>query len=122
MKKYNLRFIGSNIEKYCIDYLKNIGYEIITQNYRSKVGEIDIIAKDKDQYVFIEVKYIADNKYYNIRKKISNNKIYRIYKTALVFLKEHKIDIDKVKLRIDAIFVDKNFNINYIKNIFQESN
>ena len=39
----------------CI-YLEQIGYRIIERNFTCRQGEIDIVAKDKDEYVFIEVK------------------------------------------------------------------
>ena len=48
--------IGKLGEDLAIKYLKEKGYEIIERNFRCKQGEIDIIAKAKEEYVFIEVK------------------------------------------------------------------
>jgi len=47
---------GKESESIAIRHLKKNGYKILEQNYRNKLGEIDIIAKDKDTLVFIEVK------------------------------------------------------------------
>ena len=52
----NKREQGSHYETMAAEYLKNKGYEIISQNFFSKNGEIDIIAKDTDTLVFCEVK------------------------------------------------------------------
>ena len=47
---------GKRSEIISTDYLKKKGYKILETNYKNNVGEIDIIAKDKDYIVFIEVK------------------------------------------------------------------
>ena len=48
--------LGKQGENYACQYLKTKGYQIIQRNFSCKQGEIDIIAKDKEEYVFIEVK------------------------------------------------------------------
>jgi putative endonuclease len=53
MKRKTTGDIG---EKLAADYLTNHGYEIIETNYRCKEGEVDIIARDGDYLVFIEVR------------------------------------------------------------------
>ena len=80
--------IGKLGEDLATKYLETLGYQIIERNFRCKVGEIDIIAKDKDYLVFIEVKYRKDNKKgipaeavnHNKRKKIIKATKYYIYK------------------------------------------
>lgn len=47
---------GKNSEVLAINHLKKKGYKILECNYRTKTGEIDIIAKEKDTLVFVEVK------------------------------------------------------------------
>ena len=56
VKKINKREFGNIGEDIACKYLKNIGYRIIERNFSCKQGEIDIVAKDKNEYVFIEVK------------------------------------------------------------------
>ncbi|MFI3209103.1 MAG: YraN family protein [Eubacteriales bacterium] len=53
----NNREVGTKYEQLVGGYLEEKGYQILTYNYRCKIGEIDIVAKDKEQLVFIEVKY-----------------------------------------------------------------
>ena len=53
----NKRQIGTQKEKQDMAYLENHGFRIITHNYRSRQGEIDVIGYHKGYLVFIEVKY-----------------------------------------------------------------
>lgn len=55
--------LGQEGEKIAIKYLQRLGYTIIEQNFRCKSGEIDIIAKEKEQIIFIEVKTRTSNRY-----------------------------------------------------------
>ena len=52
--------MGTAYEKMAGEYLKTQGYEILQYNFRCRMGEIDIIAKDHGYLVFIEVKYRRD--------------------------------------------------------------
>lgn len=54
---YNKRSIGTKQEQVAANFLRENGYNIITMNFYCRSGEIDIIAKDQEYLVFIEVKY-----------------------------------------------------------------
>ena len=58
----NKRQIGSVYELKASDYLTKKGYQIIERNYRCRIGEIDIIAIERDCLCFIEVKYRKNEK------------------------------------------------------------
>jgi len=47
---------GRRFEATAVRYLKKSGYKILEQNYRTRLGEIDIICRKKDELVFVEVK------------------------------------------------------------------
>jgi len=49
--------LGSLAERLAARYLTTQGIKIVERNYRCKLGEIDLIGKDKDYLVFIEVRY-----------------------------------------------------------------
>ena len=59
----NKRQLGTDYEDIACDYLQKAGYVILDRNFRSKKGEIDIVAKDNDVIVFVEVKYRKSNSY-----------------------------------------------------------
>ena len=52
----NRRTIGDRGEAAAIRFLEKKGYRILDKNYRCKSGEIDIVARDKDNIAFVEVK------------------------------------------------------------------
>ncbi len=53
----NKRRIGAEYEQIAADYLTENGYQIVERNFRNRFGEIDIIAKDEEYLVFVEVKF-----------------------------------------------------------------
>ena len=112
--------LGNIGESLAVDYLKNNKYTIIQTNYKNKIGEIDIIAKDKDVLVFIEVKTRSSIAFGLPKEAITKNKIFKIKNTAISYLK-YKNLLDKISVRFDCIEVlgdNLDSEINHIKNIF----
>ena len=70
--------IGKKGETVAVRYLKKQGYRIVEQNYRSKVGEIDIIARDKQSLVFVEVKTRTNEKFGLPETSITQEKLEKI--------------------------------------------
>ena len=60
MTDMNRRETGSRYEKQAAVYLEQKGYEILEMNFRCRRGEIDLVARDGEYLVFVEVKYRAD--------------------------------------------------------------
>ena len=112
----NKRQLGSDYENMACDYLKAKGYEIIERNFRTHKGEIDIIARDKDCLVFIEVKYRAKNSFGYSAEAVGVHKQSIIYKVAESYLALHRKYIDK-PCRFDVIAID-DIKVNHIINAF----
>lgn len=112
----NKREIGSVYEKKAVEHLIRNGYKVIHQNFRSRIGEIDIIAKDEDYLVFIEVKYRKNANIGFPSESINKNKILRISKTAQYYMQKNRLSED-IKCRFDLVIIlgDK---IDIIKNAF----
>ncbi len=109
---------GAKGEKLAQDYLKNIGYEIIDVNkHFSRFCEIDIIAKDKDTIVFVEVKTRSSEALGSPLEAITKNKLENIKIGAFSYLQE--INFNYKKIRIDAVSVIlfPKIKINHLKNI-----
>lgn len=100
----NKREQGSHYETMAAEYLKNKGYEIILQNFFSKNGEIDIIAKDTDTLVFCEVKYRSNTRYGLPEEAVDYRKQDKIRKTATYYLYRNNFPVE-TRVRFDVIAV-----------------
>ena len=69
--------------------LRERGYDILTANYRTRLGEIDIIAADKQYIAFVEVKSRNDAAIYAPREAVTKEKQRRILRTAARLLQQH---------------------------------
>lgn len=107
-------------EQAICSFLEKQHYKIIEKNYRSRWGEIDIIAEHNEILAFIEVK-TRRNEYFPIATVVNKTKQQKIIKTAKHFLLSNQI-IDKV-IRFDiATLIAKqdNYSIEYIPNAFTQ--
>lgn len=87
MRRENLS-TGKSGEKLAADFLRKSGYKIIATNYRNRLGEIDIIARDKDTLCFVEVKTRTSDRYGSPKEALSYSKQRHMAKAALFYLKE----------------------------------
>ncbi len=83
--------------------IKN-GYKILTRNFKSKFGEIDVIAQDHDTLVFVEVKTRWSRKFGTPEEAVTPWKLARIKKTAEYFCLKNP-GLPK-KLRIDVVAIE----------------
>ena len=113
--------LGSLGENIVAEYLKKNGFTILTQNYRTRCGEVDIIAQKGDTVAFVEVK-TRKKVYFPTSSVVTFGKQKKIIKAAKSFILKHNI-IDKV-LRFDVATVETintqelDYNIEYIPNAF----
>ena len=77
---------GKKGEIIAANYLKKQKYKIIEMNYKNKIGEIDIIAKDKDYLVFIEVKTRYSKMFGDPLEAIDEEKQFKIRNVATMYL------------------------------------
>jgi putative endonuclease len=83
--------------------LKQKGYRVIERNYVCKIGEMDIIAKEKDTLVFVEVKARTSTTFGPPQLAVNPSKQMQLSKVALNFLKEKKLE--DVKARFDVVAI-----------------
>ncbi len=105
-------------ETYAVSFLMQHKYKIISTNFRSKFGEIDIIAKDGNQFVFVEVKTRSSTVFGTPADAITPKKLQLVIKAAEYFI---LVNNHVQNYRVDAIevFMTRNTvtSINHIKNI-----
>lgn len=101
----NTREKGSAGEDIAIDYLQNKGFEIVKRNFHyGKIGEIDIVAKDKNCMVFVEVKARNSFKYGTGLDAITPSKQRQMVTVAKGYIQINKVQ--NIDLRFDVISID----------------
>ena len=94
---------GKAGEDTAVDYLAKKGYHILQRNFRFRRGEIDIIAEDRDDLVFIEVKARRSRAYGLPEEALTPAKCRQIRKVARGYLFENKIEDTSCRFDIVAI-------------------
>ena len=114
----NTREVGNKYEDLACKVLENKGLRIIERNYRCKIGEIDIIARDEneDSLVFVEVKYRKTANFGGADFAVDYKKQNKIRKVAETFMKHHKIS-PLTFCRFDCIMITGE-DVKHIKNAF----
>lgn len=114
----NNKILGNLGEKVVKQYLEKKNYKIIQTNFLCKQGEIDIIAKEGEEYVFIEVKTRGNDKFGFPRDAVDEKKEKHIksaskYYIYINYLQNKPIRFDVIEVKFKA---DK-YLINHIKNV-----
>ena len=118
--KSNNRKKGSWSENLVDKYLKKQGHKIISKNFRSPLGEIDIIFWDHDEIVFSEIKSRTSLKYGFPVESVTFRKKQHIIRTARYFLHLHHLEDCHIRFDIIEVYLYKNQKpiIHPIQNVF----
>ena len=102
--KINTRRIGTAHERQAETFLKAKGYRILARNYRCRSGEIDLIARDGECLVFVEVRYRTDTGKGHPLETVDARKQRRICKVSDVYRYQNHISTD-TPVRYDVVAV-----------------
>ena len=106
---------GQQAENMACDYLLAQGLSLITRNYTTRCGEIDLIMLDNNVLVFVEVRYRHNNQYGGAAASIGYKKQQRIRNTAALYLQKQGCHYPA---RFDVCAINGNMQINWIKQAF----
>lgn len=111
--------IGDKGEQSAAIYLSKLGYKIVATKYRTKTGEIDIIAQDREYIVFIEVKTRRSTSRGLPAEAVNLRKQRKIINTALCYL--HYRGLNNIACRFDILeiyLLQGTIRYNHIINAF----
>lgn len=115
--------VGAWGEAQAAEYLRKKRYQIVAAGYRSRFGEIDLIAKNRDYLVFVEVKLRKNSRFANAFEYVDSRKQDRIRITASMYLSANPTDLQP---RFDVIEIyapdgaqSRNPVINHLEDAFQ---
>lgn len=106
---------GENSEHLACKHLQANGLKLLQQNYRLRTGEIDLIMRDGNIIVFIEVRYRKSQRYGGALLSIDARKQARIIRTAQHYLQYRA---PEAQARFDVIAIEGDNGIQWIKNAF----
>ncbi len=112
----NKRKIGEQQETNVCKYLESQGMVVLERNFRSRIGEIDIIAKEHEYLVFIEVKYRSSSASGFPEEAVDFKKQSKIIQVAKFYLYRHGISEGK-PIRFDVVAIIGN-QMKWYKNAF----
>lgn len=107
---------GQEAENWACAYLQAQGFQLLSRNYRLRGGELDLIGRDGDYLVFVEVRYRSSEKFGGAMQSISLAKQQRIIRTAQHYLMRHPVDWP---CRFDVVAINQAQQITWIKNAFE---
>ena len=116
MAQHNL--LGNKGEMLASRYLLDKGYAVLHYNWRSGHKEIDLIAKERDVLVFVEVKSRTNEHYGNAYDAVTDEKMRLLISAAEAYIMKYKVDL---KFRFDIITVVGNcepYRIEHIEDAF----
>ncbi len=118
MKFYNKLF-GDQGENYVISYLEKSGHTILEKQFsiNKKIGEVDIIAKKDNIFIFVEVKNRKKNHSIEVFEMISRKKQKAIINMAFCFFQKNNIFINDYIVRFDIAIILEG-NLQYYQNAF----
>ena len=112
--------LGNRGEEIACRYLRQMGYEVLERNFRCKIGEIDIVARDGKVTVFVEVKARKSKTYGKPKEAISFHKQKKLVQLAQYYMKKHHLFDTSARFDVIGIKWTENgrYNIELIQNAF----
>jgi putative endonuclease len=109
--------LGQAGEDAALAYLLQQGLTLVTRNFRCRAGEIDLVMKEGNTLIFVEVRKRANSRFGDAASSITRQKQQRLIKTARFFLQKLGT---MPPSRFDAIALDGD-RLTWLKNIIEET-
>lgn len=108
--------LGKSGEEAAARFLEGKGYRILARNWRcGRRGEIDLVAMDGDEVVFVEVKTRSDGRFGEAAAQITAFKASQLRRLAWMFLRAHRLDA--MPYRIDVIGIRREGKTTYLRHV-----
>lgn len=97
------RIFGNAAEDLAAAFLVAKGMQVTHRQYRIKMGEIDLVAQDGDEIVFVEVKARKTSEFGYPEESVTQRKLSKIISVGEVFLKTHQLEASRYRIDVIAI-------------------
>lgn len=111
--------LGARGERAAAEFLGNAGYQILHRNYRFRRGEIDIIARDGQTVVFVEVKTRSGRSHGEPEEAVTQEKVRRIRRIASAYLARRRLAECDCRFDVVAVVVDgERMSVRHTRDIY----
>ncbi|SHE83230.1 YraN family protein [Vibrio gazogenes] len=110
MARFSHREIGARYEQAASAFLLARGLQLITQNFSCRTGEIDLIMRDQQTTVFVEVKYRKNRHFGHAAEAVTPTKTKKLIQTAQFWLLTQGLSPYDTDFRFDVIAIHQNGN------------
>lgn len=118
----NTHTTGSQAEQAAANYLQDQGLRRVEENFRCKMGELDLIMRDDSCMVFVEVRFRKSDRYGSAASTVTMAKQNKLRKTALFYLKARKLQHTAVRFDVVGMKPSEqgssDYQFRWIKNAF----
>ncbi len=108
---------GEAAEQLAASTVSAAGYKLISQNFHSKYGELDLICRNSKVLVFIEVRFRSNKSFGSAAASVTTSKQKKLTKAAQYFIMQHP-ELSKLFMRFDVIGIDEKNQIQWIEGAF----
>ena len=96
---------GTRYEQLALNHLKSNGLKLVEQNFHCRLGEIDLVLRDDNCLVFVEVRYRSSNRFASAAHSVDERKQAKIARTAAMFLGKNP-GLSNCPVRFDVVAFD----------------
>lgn len=109
--------LGRSGEEVAVNYLQIKGLSIEQRNFRCRLGELDIVARDGPFLVFIEVRTVTGNSFGTAQESIDKKKVHKIRLIATYYLQSRNIKNTPLRFDVIAVTMDTDKTIKKLDHI-----
>jgi len=111
--------LGNRGEKIAANYLSQRGYKVLTRNYYTRYGELDIVCRKGSNLVVVEVKTRTSREFGYPEEAVTPRKIGHLKKAVLIYLENSGCFFEEIRFDIVTVFIDGDIvKVNHIENAF----
>ncbi len=122
MARTNKLGLGAAAEDEALLLLQSSGLQTLTRNYRCRMGEIDLVMRDREVLVFVEVRHRRQNRFASAAESVDIHKQRKLIRAALSFLGQNAQYAD-CPVRFDVVAFDSGLHesqsVNWIRDAFR---
>ncbi len=97
------RKLGNKGEELAAHFLEDLGYKVIDRQYRTRFGEIDLVARDGHELVFVEVKTRTNLAFGHPEEAVHSQKLSRMVRAGEMYLEKHRLESYSYRYDVIAI-------------------